>query len=81
MLHRTQKKREITGPHPDRHSSLAGVLGLALAAAFFAYVLTATERSRKETTADMLFYYDSKLFRIVYNKAMGMSLRCVRGRP
>lgn len=45
-----------------------------------AYFWSATEKSRQETTAHMLFDYDSKIFRIVYDKSMGMSLRCVRGR-
>lgn len=43
-----------------------------------AYFWSATEVSPTETTAHMLFDYDDKIFRIIYNKAMGMSLRCVR---
>jgi uncharacterized protein (TIGR02145 family) len=30
------------------------------------------------TTAHMLFDYDSKIFRIEYDKAMGMSVRCLK---
>lgn len=43
-----------------------------------AYFWSATPVSAQETTAHMLFDYDPKIFRIVYDKAMGMSLRCVR---
>lgn len=43
-----------------------------------AYFWSATSVSGRETTAHMVFDYDPKLFRIVYDKAMGMSLRCVR---
>lgn len=43
-----------------------------------AYFWSATSVSAQETTAHMLFDYDPKIFRIVYDKAMGMSLRCVR---
>lgn len=43
-----------------------------------AYFWSATSVSERETTAHMLFDYDSRIFRIVYDKAMGMSLRCVR---
>lgn len=40
MLHRVQKAGEFTELQPQGSSSLFGVLGLALTAAFFAYVLT-----------------------------------------
>ena len=40
MLHRPQKEGVFTQIHLHRYSSLIGVLGLALLAAFFAYVLT-----------------------------------------
>jgi uncharacterized protein (TIGR02145 family) len=43
-----------------------------------AYFWSSTSLSDTETTAHMLFDYDPKLFRIRYDKAMGMSLRCVR---
>lgn len=43
-----------------------------------AYFWSLTERSPATTTAHMLFGYDSKLFRIEYDKAMGMSVRCLR---
>lgn len=45
-----------------------------------AYFWSASEVSPQETTAQMLFDYDNKIFRIVYDKSMGMSLRCVRQR-
>ncbi len=43
-----------------------------------AYFWSATSVSPQETTAHMIFDYDPEIFRIVYDKAMGMSLRCVR---
>lgn len=44
-----------------------------------AYFWSLTERSPNTTTAHMLFDYDSKIFRIEYDKAMGMSVRCLQG--
>jgi uncharacterized protein (TIGR02145 family) len=44
-----------------------------------AYFWSLTERSPNTTTAHMLFDYDSKIFRIEYDKAMGMSKRCLQG--
>ncbi len=54
------------------------------AGAFFlggrvAYFWSLTERSPTTTTAHMLFDYDPKIFRIEYDKAMGMSVRCLKG--
>lgn len=43
-----------------------------------AYFWSLTERSPSTTTAHMLFDYDSKIFRIEYDKAMGMSVRCLK---
>jgi uncharacterized protein (TIGR02145 family) len=43
-----------------------------------AYYWSSTSLSDKETTAHMLFDYDPRIFRIRYDKGMGMSLRCVR---
>lgn len=42
------------------------------------YFWSLTERSATTTTAHMLFDYDAKLFRIEYDKAMGMSVRCIK---
>ena len=44
-----------------------------------AYFWSLTELSPTTTTAHMLFDYDSKIFRIEYDKAMGMSVRCLKG--
>ena len=44
-----------------------------------AYFWSLTELSPTTTTAHMLFDYDRKLFRIEYDKAMGMSVRCLKG--
>lgn len=43
-----------------------------------AYFWSLTERSSTTTTAHMLFGYDPKIFRIEYDKAMGMSVRCFK---
>lgn len=43
-----------------------------------AYFWSLTERSSTTTTAHMLFAYDPKIFRIEYDKAMGMSVRCLK---
>ena len=43
-----------------------------------AYFWSLTERTATTTTAHMLFDYDAKLFRIEYDKAMGMSVRCIK---
>jgi uncharacterized protein (TIGR02145 family) len=43
------------------------------------YFWSLTELSPTTTTAHMLFDYDSKIFRIEYDKAMGMSVRCLKG--
>lgn len=43
-----------------------------------AYFWSLTELSPTTTTAHMLFGYDSKIFRIEYDKAMGMSVRCLK---
>jgi len=43
-----------------------------------AYFWSQTERSANTTTAHMLLDYDPKLFRIEYDKAMGMSVRCLK---
>ncbi len=43
-----------------------------------AYFWSLTERSSTTTTAHMLFGYDPKIFRIEYDKAMGMSVRCLK---
>ena len=43
-----------------------------------AYFWSLTELSPTTTTAHMLFDYDPKLFRIEYDKAMGMSVRCIK---
>jgi uncharacterized protein (TIGR02145 family) len=42
------------------------------------YFWSLTELSPTTTTAHMLFDYDSKIFRIEYDKAMGMSVRCLK---
>lgn len=44
-----------------------------------AYFWSLTALSPTTTTAHMLFDYDSKIFRIEYDKAMGMSVRCLKG--
>jgi uncharacterized protein (TIGR02145 family) len=44
-----------------------------------AYYWSLTEVSPTTTTAHMLFDYDPKIFRIEYDKAMGMSVRCLKG--
>lgn len=43
-----------------------------------AYYWSLTEVSPTTTTAHMLFDYDAKIFRIEYDKAMGMSVRCLK---
>lgn len=43
-----------------------------------AYFWSLSERSPTTTTAHMLFDYDTKIFRIEYDKAMGMSVRCLK---
>jgi uncharacterized protein (TIGR02145 family) len=43
------------------------------------YFWSLTELSPSTTTAHMLFDYDAKIFRIEYDKAMGMSVRCLKG--
>jgi uncharacterized protein (TIGR02145 family) len=43
-----------------------------------AYYWSLTEVSPTTTTAHMLFDYDAIIFRIEYDKAMGMSVRCVK---
>lgn len=43
-----------------------------------AYFWSLTELSPTTTTAHMLFDYDPKIFRIAYDKAMGMSVRCLK---
>ena len=43
-----------------------------------AYYWSLTELSPTTTTAHMLFDYDAKIFRIEYDKAMGMSVRCLK---
>jgi uncharacterized protein (TIGR02145 family) len=43
-----------------------------------AYFWSLTELSPTTTTAHMLFDYDAKIFRIEYDKAMGMSVRCLK---
>lgn len=43
-----------------------------------AYYWSLTELSPTTTTAHMLFDYDPKIFRIEYDKAMGMSVRCLK---
>lgn len=43
-----------------------------------AYFWSITELSPTTTTAHMLFDYDAKIFRIEYDKAMGMSVRCLK---
>jgi uncharacterized protein (TIGR02145 family) len=43
-----------------------------------AYFWSLTELSPTTTTAHMLFDYDPKIFRIEYDKAMGMSVRCIK---
>lgn len=42
------------------------------------YFWSLTELSPTTTTAHMLFDYDPKIFRIEYDKAMGMSVRCLK---
>jgi uncharacterized protein (TIGR02145 family) len=42
-----------------------------------AYFWSLTELSPTTTTAHMLFDYDASIFRIAYDKAMGMSVRCL----
>jgi len=42
------------------------------------YFWSLTELSPTTTTAHMLFDYDAKIFRIEYEKAMGMSVRCLK---
>jgi hypothetical protein len=37
-----------------------------------------SELSPTTTTAHMLFAYESKIFRIEYDKAMGMLVRCLK---
>ncbi len=43
-----------------------------------AYFWSLTEVSATTTNAHMLFDYDAKIFRIEYDKGMGMSVRCLR---
>ena len=43
-----------------------------------AYFWSLTTLSPTTTTAHMLFDYDPKIFRIEYDKAMGMSVRCLK---
>ncbi len=43
-----------------------------------AYFWSLTEASPTTTTAHMLFDYDAKIFRIEYEKTMGMSVRCLK---
>jgi uncharacterized protein (TIGR02145 family) len=43
-----------------------------------AYFWSLTELSPTTTTAHMLFDYDPTIFRIAYDKAMGMSVRCLK---
>jgi len=43
-----------------------------------AYFWSLTELTPTTTTAHMLFDYDAKIFRIAYDKAMGMSVRCLK---
>lgn len=43
-----------------------------------AYFWSLTELSPTTTTAHMLFDYDARIFRIEYDKAMGMSVRCLK---
>ena len=43
-----------------------------------AYFWSITSLSPSTTTAHMLFDYDPKIFRIEYDKTMGMSLRCIK---
>ncbi|MCU0948936.1 MAG: hypothetical protein MUF47_11905 [Porphyrobacter sp.] len=43
-----------------------------------AYFWSLTELLPTTTMAHMLFDYDPKLFRIAYDKAMGMSVRCIK---
>jgi uncharacterized protein (TIGR02145 family) len=43
-----------------------------------AYFWSATVAADDTTTAHMLFDYDDEIFRIQYDKAMGMSLRCIK---
>jgi uncharacterized protein (TIGR02145 family) len=43
-----------------------------------AYFWSLTELSSSTTNAHMLFDYDPKIFRIEYDKTMGMSVRCLK---